>query len=377
MAISLRTYYVYISLGYVCATVVPFFAYSLYKGSSLLTISLAKVAQFGSVGYLFYAYTNKDSTSFCISWILLLMFTTIANIGFNTAIFCIAYSTTRNEIAGFQGVAKKTFVQNFGIVFAYALFVGLTSKSKHGGLGSTLWVALSMSVINLGVAMAILALLFQEDAPYVNFEENDQGCNSKYQDAGEEDVEGLLDGDTTPKKGGLRRSIYKAPKSILNTAPQAERNLTDKKKGVEFEASQESSNSNINILITKQCPLYMNNCPLHMNNCPLDVNNCPLDVNNCPLDPNNCPLDPNNCPLDPNNCQEYQTPIHKRKPNLHEYSLRKSQPPTNNPQPTPNTARHYSCQHTPSCDLYTKFKARQDAIISLPYISIDQTLLIM
>lgn len=357
MAISLRRYYCYLSFGYVCSIAIPFFAYSLYRGSSLLTISLAKVAQLGSVVYLFYAYTNKNSTAFLISWILLLVFTTIANIGFNTALFCIDYNTTKNKITGFQGVAKKTFVQNFGIIGAYILFVGLTGKSRHGGLEDTLWVALSMSVINLCLAMAILALLFQEDPPCINFEEmSDEGCISKYQDPDEEDLEGLVESQTTPKKGGLRRSIYKAPKSILNTAPQAERNLTDKKKGVEFDDTPESENSNINIKIHNECPLEVPQ--IQRSQYPLDVNRSPLDVNRY---------------------QQYQSPNDKRNPDVHEYSFRKSPPPKDGPLSTAKSQalKGYWLEDSSDEHLYTRFKARQDVIIQLPLISIDQTLLIM
>jgi hypothetical protein len=150
-----------------------------------------------------------------ICWIFLLVFTTIANIGFNTALFCIDYSTTKNKITGFQGVAKKTFVQNFGIIGAYILFVGFTGKSRRGGLEDTLWVALSMSIINLCLAIAILALLFQEDAPGINFEEMiDKGCISKYQDPDEEDLEGLVTARPLRKMAGWGEAFTK-PLSIF------------------------------------------------------------------------------------------------------------------------------------------------------------------
>jgi hypothetical protein len=221
-----------------------------------------------------------------------------------------------------------------------------------------------MSVINLCLAMAILGLLSQEDPPCINFEEmSDEGCISKYQDPDEEDLEGLVDSQTTPKKGGLRRSIYKAPKSILNTAPQAERNLTDKKKGVEFHDTPESENSNINIVIRNECPSEVPQ--IQRSQYPLDVNRPPLDVNRPPLDVNQY--------------QQYHSPNDKRNPNVHEYSFRKSQPPKDGPLSTAKSQalKGYWFEDSSDEHLYTRFKTRQDVIIQLPLISIDQTLLIM
>jgi hypothetical protein len=136
--------------------------------------------------------------------------------------------------------------------------------------------------------------------------------------------------------------------------------LTDKKKGVEFDDTPESGNSNINIVICNECPLEVPQ--FKQSQCPLDVNRLALDVKRCPLDVKRS--------------QQYQTPNDKRNPSVNEYSLRKSQPPKDGPLVTAKSKalKGYSFEGSSDDNLHTWFKARQDVIIGLPFISIDQTL---